>query len=411
MAELSPKNKLKQHKYKLNNPMTLKEIFEDSVDGDLLPSVTGVEVTKVGPIKEGSGGQYQFIYVENKTSEETVKLIMKDERFFLKEEHVGCELEIIAGPPVKNKPQGIIFDLSKDGDPRIKIMPEAGVMKVITPITVSQPQLTEKAAEEPVAEKVEPEPVAKPGQLDREIAIYTRERLHIYGIVKETVAKYRPDYPMEKIPELATSIHIEINKSPSSRNKEILPPKESTARFKPEKGNNPEPKPAPKVKSLPEPKDDEPEQAEEQEDSAVIDIIGTYIESIKTKPYMKEKDAANTPLYESFRSQARRAKALCWFFSAPEKSISEKLRPVWNAIAKFIDETPLAERREICYEAMRFDQSTITKIPFEDSNFEKLDEGIVKILKIEKPAVLEAKTPPIDVVQAYFYVDKEDRVP
>ncbi len=419
------RQKPRRHKYPTTktNYMDIIDILADAEAGDLLPSIKG-KVVGLGQIKEKDGQRFQMFQLADLNDDEArITGFFRDPRFFLDglQEESDCFVRILAGPPKNKRPQGIELYAHTDGTKRVKITADAGLAS----ISYGSPKFDAPQSTEPVKENPKETPTlplpekkkGKGGECDALIKGYALERLYIYEMVKQVLIDEGSDYPVEKIAELATAVHINLDRK--SGNKEVLPPRESTARFpKSATDNNPKQGDTPKAEDTakskpaakPVPKE-EVEQVEDDSHTSADDTIREYIKSIYGEKYYKQPDAKGVPVGEIFQDPLRRARACKWYFEASVNDLSEDYRKVWNAVDTIIKNAPSNIQRELTFEAMRFDQSSDV-LPYEESNFLKFDTCIVRVVKNEEPALLKdpRKMDHMRIATTYFSVDKDDRV-
>jgi hypothetical protein len=402
--------------------MQISEILELE-DGELIPSLDKCTVTKVNPVNKEK--EWQFITVSDGGKDLT--LIMKSKDYYLEESEVGSRIRIVAGPPVKKIPQGLEVNI-KDGKYRLRVTEDAGEMETFQtkdfvhveshdpPPDLSPTQSTEKPR--PVEQiKVEHNgdhavidlPEIKIGPSDDVIREYTRERMHVFSVVLQEVYDLGMStvFPMDKLAELSTSIHISLEKD----NRSILAkkPKNSANKFeKPAQDNNPKPT----TKSPVDEPDEEPAPPKKKPQST--DPILDYVKSQKGEPHYKQEDASGVQIGVVFSDPDKRAAALHYMFSTPPNLLKKEIsRKVWNAIESFFSHAPALIQQEFGFEAMRWDQSKIESRPYEENNQLIFDDAINKIVNRKDDELLTGKPAEIDwikVVKTYFSVDKDDRV-
>lgn len=172
---------------------SINEYIEGIEPGDTVPSIKGT-ITNVTPPDDIK--QTQVISIQ---STERIKLYIKDKALWLVNPVIGSTLSVTCGKAAAGKPvKGIVLKRNSAGKPYLTV--STGAILSMEDHSVTEPE----------------EPEAKTAA-DTIIESYALDRLYVFKSVERIVSKFNADkpeherFPVSKLPELATSCHMEAN--------------------------------------------------------------------------------------------------------------------------------------------------------------------------------------------------------
>ncbi len=388
-------------------------------DGEAIPSLDKCELINIGPVKEGQNGDIQFLTVKD-NDDLVLKILLKDSSHFLdaaKHKGEGWMISLMAGPPKKGIPQGLTYTVDKT---RLTVTKGGVVMKVVhqdeveapaanSPSPLPETQSTEKPSNVITNTVFNKSAAQKSGAHDPRIRGYVMERMYLYGIVRDAVIEADCGYPMEKITDLTTSVHIEMSRA----GVKVTPPTESKARIDAAytNGHNPPTPVAPEIKEKPLPAQSTEKPAEPK--ASKPGTITDYVVGSAAEEWYHVVDGKGNPLGEIAQDDGRRAKMAHWHFSVTFNEVQKDpvLKAVWTAIKSMIDGATRSMQWSMIMEAMRFDRSKVDDRDYAESNFDRFDDSITKIINRADPTAMEkSATNPFALAKIYFDIDPDDRV-
>jgi len=340
--------------------MKLKQILEEDADKFPLSSIDKAKVTKVGPIKPGTNGQYQSITLQDGSEKLTVYLY--NEEHFLEEDDTGKTVEFKSGPPKGGKPTGLTLRIAENGKVRVNVSDKAIMIRS----EESQAEPVKQAEYKPKAQLTEKKEVEynlpdefMEGPSDNIIRECFAERLHILKVLKaENEANGLP-FTKDALYPMVTSIIIDASRAGNK----ILPKLKGPTkkRFDPlDKPHNP-----PKVDSHPVDKEDKKEDGE-----TMYEMMERFCKNnIKTiKAFQFQTKEKNT-LDRVFSETELRVKAVSWYLVRRAKG-GEPDNAMYEAIGEIFKELPSHLRFFAVYESIYFNQVDLGNIEHDPNDLD-----------------------------------------
>ena len=169
----------------------ISEYINGMEPGEIVPSIKGI-ITKVVPAPAGKEIQYITIASEDKI--ENIKLAINKNKW-VPDPYVGNVLSLVSTAKKKESAKGLTLKSGKNG---LYISVGEGASIEEEPVTELEP---------------EPEPMTA---ADSAIDNYVLDRLYIFSRAMKILERFNESsewqFNVEKVPELATAVHIELAK-------------------------------------------------------------------------------------------------------------------------------------------------------------------------------------------------------
>ena len=172
----------------------ISEYLDGIEPGEVVPSIKGIIIKIVPPSSKG----IQYITIANPgldeddvTADDFIKLAISEDKWVAEPEE-GNVLSIVSTAQKKQAAKGMVLKEGKNGK-FISVTSGASIEQ-------SEYSVTESPAEEPMT------------AADSAIDNYILDRLYIYGRCKRIVEQLDDSLPFDKLPELATAVHIALER-------------------------------------------------------------------------------------------------------------------------------------------------------------------------------------------------------
>lgn len=330
--------------------MNIKEINELTEDGFPIASITQSVIKTIGPIQEGTNGNYQIVTIQQ--DDDTLKLRIKCANLFLDPNEDDLkEISFMSGKPVKGKPVGIIFR-NTNGKKIVNITEHAN-MKLITPIETQEgsfdpeeSQLTEtndtQLSRNEVAaccERGTSEQLTEfeEGPSDDYFLGLLEDRWHLYQLTRKFFAE-KVELPIESLSAITTGLIMDnVYAKKQVRHKKSTPKPEKYGKI--EKPHNP-------------PK----EEAKEEVTSSGEDLIAEWVKTQKGKAHYDQMDSKGTKLGVIMMDRERRRASITWYygFAANDKTPGPKTIDIYKSIGAFIRCAPSSIASAMVYDVIAY---------------------------------------------------------
>jgi hypothetical protein len=180
-------------------------------------TISAISQVKTMPAK-GDNPEYKtqsLMLTDSEGLEIRVLLKDIDESKFVHEDSVGQVYEFVSSKSPNGSLSGVVFKEGKK-DKYLCVTKRATINRV-KDLEASDEEI--QSTEKPALKESQPASTQQNGESDKDIIKYTKERLYIYDKVVGIINESDSSFPIEKVPEIATSIHIDL----SRKNANILP--------------------------------------------------------------------------------------------------------------------------------------------------------------------------------------------
>lgn len=317
--------------------MKIKEIANmgEDDDGTHILSVNEAEVTGIGKI---NNDKQLILLSDNEGNAIKVALLRKE--LFLLQGTEGITVSLKSGPPVRNKPTGIVFRWTQRGG-RVEVSDKA-ILIIHGEDNTKAEEVKEKELSPSKltgnSKALQPESVEMSiGFNDEYFLGKLKERAHLFRMVSIFSHANELEWSNDTMSAITTGLIMDA----IHNQKTILKVQQvNKERFQPiEKPHNPEP-----VKEHP-PAD--PVQ------SNIVEFLNRHEKS----GWAQVEVGNNTPIIVALRDAARRGGMMHFYFSCKAKrtELKGKNKERFEAIELFIDELPKSLESAMALEAMIFD--------------------------------------------------------
>lgn len=358
--------------------MSIKKIKESTVTN--IPVVEGV-ITNIGPVKNSKAGDYRVVTLKDEEAE--IKIKFTKNYINGLDDDLNKAIRILGGRPKGGKSVGIRVD-SNDKIGRFLVVEDGAVY--INDLNGSAEKVVKEKAklnkeEPPKNEKIKED---KPtGPLDKEITLIAKERFYIHHVISSLSEGY-PLFPKDKLPELATSIHIELSRK--YNNQSPLPRYQRKERFVEEKKEDP--------------KDEEEKVTEPKGD---VNLLISFLDKENEEPWYHTKTSKGENIGDVFRDDKRRCVIAHWYYSSHMHSLSPEAKNVRESVSSFIKRS----KYDMIEEALYFDCVALLNedFKFEDC-FEVANEAAKYYCKKRQDNSLTRE----EIALGWFLIKKENRI-
>jgi hypothetical protein len=356
---------------------------------DILPAYIEGKLTYAGEIKEKDGIKRQTIILSE--DDEDLNVVLRGSYAIFGRNHINKFVRILSSKAKNGSIIGVKVKESKNAgkyfvvDSPSILIPDIDEHNKQNESVKEEAKLIKEEKQEGVKEEETPYHQLSPVYKDIENIV--KERLLIYEACRDIIEKEEESkFPLDKIPELATSVHIEI----SRRGHKILPPHQRKERFIEKK--NPDPK-----------KEEEAQPASER------DRLMSYLDSSKTEEWYNIKTTDGVKVGDLLRDDKKRGKIASWYYNsctARERGEikSEKSTKVHDSITNLINKSGCSLAEDAIYN----EYISITDSDFYAEQAEQVANEVISHYYSKLPEPPRAPSP-VGIAKHWFDLPYESR--